>query len=212
MNAELLKRLKSVPFPFEKETWVRPSKPTQICLHHTASGAGIQGDVNWWVGDKTQVSTPIIIGRDGIANQLYPTERWAFALGLNHSLYRTIEALTISIEIDTWGFLTKKTDGYYSWAGSLIPDNEVCILDKPWRGQQYFHKYTPEQIGTTKLLLEHLGGKYGINLRYKGDEVFNLTNNAIFARESGVYSHASFRPDKTDIHPQADMIAMLKAL
>lgn len=213
MNAELLKRLKSVPFPYEKETWARPTKPTQICLHHTASGPGIYGDLEWWKKDGTQVSTPIIIDRDGIAYQLYPTERWAFALGLKHALNRFVESMTISIEIDSWGYLTKKADGkFYTWAGTVIPDNEVCILDQPWRGQKYFHKYTPEQIETTHLLLHHLGQKYGIDLSYKGDKVFNLTDDAIHARVSGVYGHASFRSDKTDIHPQPDMISMLKGL
>lgn len=212
MNAELLKRLKSVAFPFQTETWERPSKPTQICLHHTASGAGIQGDVNWWIGDNTQVSTPLIIGRDGIAYQLYPSERWAYALGLKHALRRFVESMTISIEIDSWGYLTLKNGKFYSWAGAVIPASEVCTLQTPWRGQKYFHKYTPEQIETVHLLLHHFGQKYGIDLSYKGDKVFNVNDNAVFAQVPGVYSHASFRSDKTDCQPQPDFIQMLKTL
>ena len=29
---------------------------------------------------------------------------------------------------------------------------------------------------------------------------------------SGIYGHCSFRPDKTDIHPQPDMIEMLEKI
>lgn len=209
MNPLLSAKLKPLPFPWQNETWARPTKPTQVCLHHTASGAGVDGDRNYWANDKTQVSTPLIVDRDGTAFQLYSSSRWAFALGLQHAAYRTVEALTISLEIDSWGYLTKKGDKFYSWAGTEVFD--ICDLGYKWRGQQYFHRYTDKQIETTRLLLEHWGVTYGIDLKYKGDEVFNLSQNAIYAAKSGVYSHASFRPDKTDCHPQKELIAMLKS-
>lgn len=210
MNPELSKRIKAVDFP--KEYWPRPTKPTQICLHHTASAPGVYSDVAWWKQDGTQVSTPLIVDRDGTAYQLYSTLNYAFALGLKHAAYRTVEALTISLEIDSWGYLTKKADGkFYSWAGTEVKPEDVCTLDTLWRGQKYFHKYTDAQIETTRLLLEHWGSTYGIDLKYKGDEVFNLSQNAIYASKSGVYSHASFRSDKTDCHPQKELIAMLKS-
>lgn len=213
MTPELLARLKQASFPYEKETWLRPGKPTQICLHHTASGPGIDGDKTWWENDGQPVSTFVIIGRDGIITQLYPSERWAYTLGLKQANFREVEAKTIGIEIDTWGHLHKKADGkYYSWAESVIPESEVCVLEKPWRGQQFFHKYTPEQIVSTKLLLQHLCAKFGIPTHYKGALLFNLYDGAMNATVPGIYSHASFRSDKTDIHPQPDMMAMLQTL
>ncbi len=220
MDPKLQARIRSAPFPFTQETWNRPKTPTQICLHHTASGPGVDGDINWWKQDGTQVSTPLIVGRDGIAVQIYPSARWAYTLGLNHAYRGAVEAATIGLEIDTWGWLTKDKAGkFWAWpkdaAGKFtveIPASEVCDLGKPWKGMQYFHKYTPEQIETTRLLLIHWNAVYGIPLKYREAEMWQLSQNAIYAKAPGIYTHASFREDKWDIHPQPDMVAMLKGL
>jgi hypothetical protein len=212
MKQELIDRIVQAAFPYPSETWKRPKKPTQICLHHTASGPGVAGDIAWWVRDGQPVSTPLIVGRDGIATQVYSSTLWAFTLGLDHDRRKIVEAATIGLEIDSWGYLVKVGDKFYSYTGAEIPFEEVCALDIPWRGHQYFHKYTIEQIETTRLLLEFWGETYGIDLTYKGDDVvFALNEDARQAKGSGVYGHASFRLDKTDVHPQPDLIAMLKS-
>lgn len=212
MDPKLEQRIKAIPFPYSGETWDRPSKPTQICLHHTASGPGIGGDVEWWKRDGQPVSTPLIIDRDGTAYQLYPSSRWAYTLGLGHAGRQRVEALTLGVEIDTWGYLNKVGNKFYSYAKVEVPAESVCVLEKPHRGWLYYEKYTAEQIETVRLLLIYWGERYGIPLKFKAGEFFDLSNNAIYARVPGVYSHNSFRPDKTDLHPQPDLIAMLKSL
>jgi N-acetyl-anhydromuramyl-L-alanine amidase AmpD len=217
MNPELQKRLKPYSgFPVDKETYLRPSPPTQICLHFTASGPGEIGDITWWERDGQPVSTPIIVGRDGTAVQLYSSTRWAYSLGLNHWKRKEVEAKTIGLEIDTWGGLVKRGEKFYAWPNKYtteVPAEEVCILDKPHKGNIYYHKFTDEQIETVKLLLQHWGATYNIPLTYVGDNaMFNLHNNAMYAFKPGVYSHNSFRSDKADIHPQPNMVEMLKSL
>lgn len=212
MSPELEKRLKMVDFPYQFETWERLRPPTQICLHHTASAPGVWGDIEWWKNDRQPVSTPLIVGRDGIGYQIYSSTRWAFSLGLSHPYYRQVEEQTLPVEIDTWGYLTFKNGKFYSWTGAEVPANEVCILDKPHRGQKYFHKYAPEQIEFIRLILIYWRDKYGIPLNYTYETMFNLCNEAIYASKKGLYSHNSFRADKTDIHPQPDMIKMLEGL
>lgn len=217
MNPELQKRLKPYSgFPVDLETYPRPSTPTQICLHYTASGPGTIGDITWWTRDGQTVSTPLIVDRDGTAVQLYNSSRWAYSLGLRHINRRAVEAKTIGLEIDAWGALLKKGERYYAWPNNYtteVPANEVCVLDKPHKGQIYYHKFTDAQIETVKLLLQHWGATYGIPLKYVGDKaMFNTSNDAIFAQVPGVYSHNSFRTDKADIHPQPNMIEMLKSL
>lgn len=212
MNKELLKRLATMTFPVEAETWPRLESPKMVCLHHTASGPGVDGDVNWWKSDGQPVSTPIVVGREGIAFQLYSSMRWAFNLGLQAANYKQIEAMTIGVEIDTWGALNYNKGVFTSWTGAVVPKEDVCILESHHRGYRYFHKYTPAQIETVRLLLLHWNETYGIPLDYKGSEIFELSQNARSGTRPGIYSHNSFRSDKTDIHPQPDMIAMLKGL
>ena len=212
MNPELAALIYPVDFPYQYETWDRPLTPIQICLHHTASPPGVGGDIDWWKHDGQPVSTPVVVGRDGRIAQIYPSERWAFSLGLNHSQYRKVEAVTIGIEIDTWGWLSQHNGKFYSYTGVEVPAADVFDLGKPWRGVQFFHKYTTEQIKSVALLLHHFCEKYNIKRGYKGDELWNISRNAQYALTGGIYGHASFRADKTDIHPQPDMIEMLKGL
>lgn len=216
MDPQLDARIRTdATFPVKLETWPRPKKPTQVCLHHTASGPGTIGDITWWKRDGQPVSTPIVVERDGTAVQLYRTMRWAFHLGLKNAKYREVEAATIGIEIDSWGALKCRDGKFYAWPNNWttwVPAAEVCVLEKPHRGNSFFHAYTSEQIETVRLLLIHWNDVYGIPLDYKGEQLFTLSENAMYARVPGIYSHNSFRMDKTDIHPQPDMIEMLKGL
>jgi hypothetical protein len=211
MNPELAKRLVQWRgYDFSVETWARTRTPKQICLHDLAGT--VNGSLNWWQRDGQPVNTPIIIGRDGKATQIYHSMRWGYALGLDHNRRMEVEEQTISVELEAWGWLTLKDGKYYNWVNQEVPAAEVCTMDKAWRGFKYFHAYTPEQIETTRLLCLHWGEKYGIPLHYKENELWNVSDNARFAKVGGVYTHASFRRDKTDISPQPAIIEMLKGL
>jgi hypothetical protein len=41
--------------------------------------------------------------------------------------------------------------------------------------------------------------------------MFDVSKEAL-SGESGIWSHTSFRSDKSDIHPQGELIKMLKSL
>lgn len=217
MNPKLTELIKTDnTFPVSQETWERTVKPTMVCLHHTASGEGTIGDITWWKRDSSPVSTPLVIDRDGTAVQIYSTKRWAFSLGLKVAKARQIEQATIGVEIDSWGGLVQRGGKYYAWPknyGVEVPADEVCVLAKPHRGFTCYHKYTPEQIETVRLLLIHWNEVYGIPLKYVGDDkMFGVCKEAIAGTVPGIYSHNSFRSDKSDIHPQPDMIEMLRNL
>jgi N-acetyl-anhydromuramyl-L-alanine amidase AmpD len=214
MDPQLAARIQTdQTFPVTLETWPRPKKPTQVCLHHTASGPGTVGDITWWKRDGAPVSTPLVVDRNGTAVQIYSTQRWAYHLGLkNVPKFREVEAATIGLEIDSWGSLKLKDGKYISWTGAEVPEEEVCILKQAHRGCLYFHKYTTAQIETVKLLLQHWNLTYGILLDYKDQQLWGLSENAMNARVPGIYSHNSFRADKNDIHPQPEMVEMLKNL
>lgn len=211
MNPELSKRLVQWRnYDFTVETWQRTQKPKQICLHDLAGT--LAGSLSWWQHDGQPVNTPLIIARDGRGIQIYHSMRWGYALGLDHNRRAEIESLTISVELENWGWLVQRGGKFYNWVNREVPASEVCMLEKPWRGHTLFHAYTPEQIETTRLLLKHWGEVYDIPLHYKDKELWNLSDNARFAKVGGVYTHASFRRDKTDVSPQPAMIEMLKGL
>jgi len=216
MDPKLAERVKTLAnFPVAMETWLRKAVPTHICIHHTASGPGSINDIEWWKRDGKPVSTPIVIDADGTAHQIYSSTRWAYSLGLKHGKAKVVEETTLSFEIDSWGSLKKKGDKFYAWPknyGVEVPKEEVYTLETPHRGELYYHRYTEQQIETTRLLLIHWCKAYNIPSKVVIEDVFNLTENAVYAKKPGIYSHCSYRADKNDIFPQPEMVEMLKNL
>lgn len=117
----------------------------------------------------------------------------------------------MGIELDSWGGLTKKNSRFYSFSGQEVKEDKVVYYEKGFRGYQYFEKYTDAQLNSLKELLKYWGERYGIPLAYKGEIMFDCNRRAL-SGESGIWAHVSFRPDKSDVHPQKELIDMLKSL
>ena len=209
MNPELQKRLKQVVFPssqFCDETTAKKS----ICLHHTAGGGTGEQVFKGWESTTEKVATCVVISRDGTIVQGFSSNKWGYSLGLKTANYREIEKQTIGIEIISYGWLKIIGGKFVNAYGGIVKPDEVCDLGKEWRGFRYFQKYTNEQIESTRLLLKHWGDTYGISLKYDPN-IFFLHPEAQKGA-SGVFTHASYRADKTDVFPQPELIAMLKTL
>jgi N-acetyl-anhydromuramyl-L-alanine amidase AmpD len=131
---------------------------------------------------------------------------------------------SIAIEIDTWGPLLQAQDGNFypiTWdpdARAYKPNTKIAPLDKshilkldtPYHGFTYYERFSEGQIKSVEMLLYYFNEKYGIPLTYNPD-MFEVSKNALLGTP-GVWSHTSVRPDKYDIMPQPEMIAMLKSL
>lgn len=176
----------------------------QIVLHHTASGDGANGDILTWRSDKTRVATAFVLERDGDIHQCFNSKQWAYHLGLNHPRWPQHDRLSIGIEIDSWGWLVKRGEKFYSWTGVEVPKENVHVYDKPWRGLKYFERYTPQQISKLEELLVYLCDKFKIPKGF-GMDIFEINQKAINL-ERGIFSHASFLRDKTDAHPQPELL------
>ncbi|GEN77669.1 N-acetylmuramoyl-L-alanine amidase [Chryseobacterium hagamense] len=191
-----------------------------IVLHHTVSGDSVEGDINWWKSTAERVATPIIIARDGGIHQLFSSKYWAHHLGIKKAHFAQFglpEMNTqrnkefIGIELDSWGGLTFKDSKYYSFSGQEVAAKNVVKYEKEFRGYRFYEKYTDAQIASLKELLVYWGKQYGISLKYKGNIMFEFNKRAL-GGESGIWAHVSFRPDKSDVHPQPELIRMLESL
>lgn len=188
-------------------------KKTQIVLHHTASSHNVNGILNWWKSDGVRVGTPFIVGGDGRIYRVFDEQHaWAWHLGVGSA---AADSRAIGIEITNWGHLTKRGDKFYNYVNGEVPANEVYELPKAFKGHKYYHKYTPQQIATTKQLVLELSDKYQIPIK---PNQYGLTSgwwdyNAYAIRgAAGLWSHNNFRVDKTDISPDPNMIEMLNSL
>jgi len=211
-----------VQYPMPESQYVNVSGPkTQIVLHHTASGPNPFAVIDYWNSTSERVATPVVIGGwgqyDGVIAQGYSSRFYAGHIGFAHGITAwglpnfDYSAISVGVEICNWGFLTKTVNGFVNWAGSIVPDNQVFELLSPYKGFKYFQKYTQKQIDAVEKLLRYWNKIYGIPLTYKPKEMWELSKDA-HNKVPGVYTHNSYRLDKSDIYPDPAMISMLKSL
>lgn len=194
----------------QKEFKAEPKKKNLIVLHHTA-GADVESTVRWWLTDPKPIGTAYIIGRDGTIFEVFPPEMWAFHLavkndGLNgtNAQRRALERRSVGIELACAGWVIKRGREFYKF-GRLTRGNRLrkmpFDLGKKWRGQRYFEPYSKSQMQATARLVDHLCRRYNIP-RETPRNPGRYSPKLVTAK--GILSHATLRPDKTDVHPGFD--------
>lgn len=190
-----------------------------IVLHHTVSGEGVKGDINWWLQTPEKVGTPYIIDREGVITEIFDPKYWIHHLGIKQatlSKYNStvsnerLNQLSIGIELDSWGALEKKGDKYFSYTGKEVKPENVQYFPNGYRGAKYYEKYSSKQLESLKELLLHLSKTYGIKLNYF-PEMFEVSAKALKGYH-GIWSHTSYRGDKSDVIPQPELIQMLESI
>jgi len=201
------------------------SPKKQIYLHHTAGNPSGAATFSQWDADsRGRIATCVCISGkgakegDGRIVQGFSSKFWAYHLGVKSEIfeaykipYQKLDKISIGIEICAWGQLEEKGGKYYNYVNREVAKEDVSTLDKPYKGNHYFHKYTDEQIRSVENLLKYWNEVYGIPLEYREKDMWEVSINALKGVE-GVYTHNSVRKDKTDIFPQPEMIEMLKGL
>lgn len=205
----------------------------QVVLHHTVSGAGISGDVSHWIKNQYRIGTCVIVDREGTINQLFSSQYWAYHLGLKRKhfqdlglKYQDLNKTSIGIELDNWGGLVQRNGIWYASPNNfgtgnlktksggilkvIVPSDSVQLYSEAYRGYYGFEKYTNEQIDSTMKLLKYWHDRYNIPLNYN-ENMWDVNKYAM-SGASGVWTHTSFRTDKSDCHPQPELIQALKNL
>lgn len=220
-----LKKIKQVPL--KESQYIKEETPKkQIVLHHTAGNASGVGTISMWdTDDRGRIATCVTISGpgakgtyDGEICQAFSSKFWAYHLGIKPEVfkaykvsYQSLDRIAIGIEICNWGPLTLKDGKYYNYVNREMPADQVTTLETPYKGFKYYHKYSDAQIQSVKDLLVYWKGIYNIDLTFNYDQMFTVNTKALKG-ENGLYSHNSYRKDKTDIYPCPRMIAMLKTL
>lgn len=193
------------------------AKKTQIYLHHTAGNGNAVAVSRWWQSNADRIATAFVIGNKGTIVQCFSSRHWAYHLGIDgqdfavHGLrYQNLNKLSVGIEICNWGPLKHINGKYINYVKGVVDPSEVTVLDKPYKGNVLWHKYTDEQIESTRQLLVYLCETYNIPKAYR-KEIFAIDPEA-FKGTPGIYTHNSVRKDKSDIYPCPRMIEILQAL
>jgi N-acetyl-anhydromuramyl-L-alanine amidase AmpD len=190
----------------------------QIVLHHTVSGGTSQDVVDYWINQNiktgNRIATHFIIDKDGTINRLFDLEYWAGhigdcsksckKLGLPNQNY---SKNSIGIELVNFGALTLKKDKLYNAYGQLYHGNYISFTN-PYRWANYFAAYTDNQIQALSELLPYLCDEFNIPKTYN-HMMFDIDFHAL-NKVPGIYSHTSYRMDKSDVYPDSRLIEMLK--
>lgn len=223
---EFLKSI--VQLPLSSNQYVNEVTPKfQIVLHHTAGNSSGVAVRNAWEHDKRgRIATCVIISgkgakgtTDGEIIQCFSSRKWAYHLGVKTEVFKAhglpwmnLDQIAIGIEICNWGWLEKGKDGKFrTYVGTIVDSSDVCELETPFKGHKYWHNYTPAQIESVKNLLIYWREIYGIPLKADFDQLFSVNKKALRG-ENGLFTHNSYRRDKSDIYPHPGLLEMLFSL
>lgn len=220
-----------IQYQLPESQYVREEhQKTQIYLHHTAGNPNPFRAIEFWNSNVERIGTAFCIGgepskdkdgkeqwKDGEIVQAFGSKYWAYHLGLKQELfkkygvpYKALDKFSIGIEINNWGGLQYKNGKYYTYVGSTVDADEVIEYATPFRGYKFYQKYTDKQIENTLRLVKYLCEKFNIPKVYNED-MWDVSGRAL-AGTPGIWSHTSVRADKSDVHPQPELISALRSL
>lgn len=193
----------------------------QIVLHHTVSPVGVMGDISWWMRTPERVGTWCLIDNVGVLHKIFSSSAWCHHLYV-HSKRNDIDPKykkgkyngilnkeSIGIEIDSMGGLKFENGKWYDAYGRVFNGN-VTKYPNGFRGYEGFESYTDKQIATLFNTLKYLSKYYNIPTTYF-PQMWDICCEALEG-EKGIFTHVSYRTDKSDCHPQKNLIKMLKSL
>lgn len=213
--------------------YFRDAQPKkQIYLHHTVSHPSPINDMAHWKSLSYRIGTCVLVAgkpyprdkgfEDGDIFQAFSSKYWAYHLA-SHSRanripakYKTrtntrmLEKAAIGIEICNAGPLTWQNGKFYSDFRTVIPEDQVIEYVDKYRGKRFYHKYTDAQVETVRQLLVYFCETYNIPKRYSPD-MWDISEDALSGKP-GIYTHTSVRSDKSDCHPQPELVRMLMDL
>jgi len=210
-------------------------QPENFFIHHTAGWNNPYNTINSWnKDDRGRVATQYCIGGtsvkvgsygddkyNGTVVECFPDNYIGWHLGkvgnFNMSKYSS------AVEINNFGYVTKKNGKYYTYVNSEVPESMVCDLGYEFRGHQYWHAYTKEQIESLGLLIKHVKNIYpdidmtaGLPQLLKDGvhpkEAFGFNDDAYNGRIKGLWTHTNVRKDKYDCFPQQELVDLLKSI
>jgi N-acetyl-anhydromuramyl-L-alanine amidase AmpD len=185
---------------YPKEKFVKK----QVILHHTAgwvlnpkTNKPSMSHFNGWNVDGKRVATAFSIDYLGKIYQHFDPEKFAYHTGLG-SAYAHLDIHSIGIEITNEGWLTKKGDDFFFYAGKYNREHDETIFEQ-WRGQEWWSPYSEAQIEASVKLVDYLCDTYQIEKNFIDN---NDYDKSLLTKDyKGILNHANIRTDKTDLSP-----------
>ena len=224
-NLEVVNALKIIKHYMPEDTYFKgPVKKQWLFLHHTAGWENPYQVADMWGRDnRGNVATEFILGGqsikdgsskfDGELIQCFPEGGYGWHTGTGNSV---MHRNSVGIEVCCMGQIV---DGK-TYVGTKADPSQIVKLAKPFRGFQYWHRYSDQQINTLKNWILFMSNKYNIDPRVgliewvkaKGADGFDVLDLTKANSTPGMYSHTNVMKGKVDMFPQQELIDMLLSL
>lgn len=221
-NNEVQSALKITQHYMPKGTYFEgQAKKQWIFLHHTAGWENPFQVADMWArDDRGNVATEFILGGQSVRNgndkydgelvQCFPEGGYGWHTGTGNSV---MHRNSVAIEVCCMGQIVNGR----TYVGTPADPNQVVKLSKPFRGHQYWHRYSDEQIRVLKQWIIYCANKYNIDARVgliewvkqKGADGFDVLDLKKAESTPGMYSHTNVIRGKVDMFPQQELIDML---
>ena len=209
-------------------------KKEYLFLHHTSGWSNPYNTITDWNSDsRGRIGTHYVIGghdiktgksdHDGRILKCIPDDYFGWHLGSTSKdgISMHMHVHSIGIEICNMGYLTQKGSAFYTYTGVRVPDANIVDLGFKFRGYQYWHKYTENQIESLYALIKSIEKKTGINTdlglkawisKVGAAKAFEFNQSARDGKVKGLLSHTNVRKDKSDVSPQKLLVEMINSL
>jgi hypothetical protein len=201
-----------------------PVKKQWIFLHHTAGWENPYQVADMWARDnRGNVATEFILGGQSVRNgntkfdgeliQCFPEGGYGWHTGTGNSV---MHRNSVAIEVCNMGQIVNGK----TYVNTPADPNQIVKLAKPFRGFQFWHKYSDAQIETLKQWILFIADKYDIDPRVglveyvkaRGADGFDVLDLDRANKTPGMYSHTNVIRGKVDMFPQQELIDMLLSL
>lgn len=201
-----------------------PVKKQWIFLHHTAGWENPYQVADMWARDnRGNVATEFILGGQSVKNgsdkfdgeliQCFPEGGYGWHTGTGNSV---MHRNSVGIEVCCMGQIVNGK----TYVNTLAEPSQIVKLAKPFRGFQFWHKYSDAQIHTLKRWILYIANKYSIDpriglveyIKLKGADGFDVLDLAKANSTPGLYSHTNVIRGKVDMFPQQELVDMLLSL
>jgi hypothetical protein len=203
----------------------------QIVIHHTAGRQDAKGDIAGWRKKNFPIATHYIIERGGHAEHVFSDKFWSNHIGMHHGSNVRRNKESLSIELTSMGWLTKKDNGTYQgyvgkaktpseWGGvseTYMVDSNGNIVRNPngYKGKKYFQSYSATQLTKMAGIIDNWSKTFGITISNQNfgdvfpDQTRGVPSQAAVKGTPGIYTHNSYRGDKIDVMPQKELLEII---
>lgn len=212
-----------INFPGNQYVQHKTKKKTFI-IHYSSGWDNARGMFNGWAKDKLgRVCTAYGIEDSGKVYRAFDaSDNYGFAIYINSrhnhlpktlQKYKTVRhdlslnSQAIQVEVCNWGWLKEKNNKFYSYTGVEVSAEKTVYYPNAYRGQEIYERITENEIKALQTLIMYHAINDDLRLTYNSD-MWDISERAIRGAE-GIWSHTSYRTDKNDIHPQAELVSML---